>query len=436
VRRDVVALQRYTGRHIETGLPQHTFTAPHWRHVLVIPAYRESPELLAQLTQLPTTAQRTLVILVLNRPDSDPDAQANTALRTALAHTALPGTTRDAVTVTQLNASTDLYVHDIELRSGPIPAKLGVGLARKSGCDLALLWMLAGGISGPWIACTDADATPPPDYFTRLDAAASDAVAAVFPFRHTSSGDAACDTATALYELRLHHYVLGLGYAGSPYAYHTLGSCLAVTRDAYAHVRGFPQRAGAEDFYLLNKLAKIGPVARLTGACVALQSRHSARVPFGTGPAVAALLAQPHPADAALFYHPAGFAALRAVFACVPELARAPQTEPLGLLIASGLEPRLAQHAQAALQTLGLANALLHCAQQGYTGARFERHFHQWLDGFRTLKFLHHLRDTGWPLQNLSDLASLAPQLWPATTERITDIETLRAAIRNHWQWS
>ena len=430
-----MALQRYTARHIEAGLPQHTFTESHWHHVLVIPAYRESPALLAQLTQLPAMPQRTLVILVLNRPDSDPDARANTALRAALADTALPVTTRDAVAVTLLNASTDLYVHDLECEGGPTPAKLGVGLARKTGCDLALLWMLAGGISGQWIACTDADATLPNDYFAQLDAVAGDAVAAVFPFRHTNSGDSACTTATALYELRLHHYVLGLEYASSPYAYHTLGSCLAFTREAYAHVRGFPQRAGAEDFYLLNKLAKIGPIARLTGTCIALESRHSARVPFGTGPAVAALLAQPLPADAALFYHPASFTAQRAVLDCLPELAQAPQAGPLGLLMASGLEPELAQHAQAALESLGLANALQHCAQQGYTGTQFQRHFHQWLDGFRTLKFLHHLRDAGWPLQPLDDLASLTPQLWPATPVPATDIEALRAVIRNYWQW-
>ena len=80
--------------------------------------------------------------------------------------------------------------------------------------------------------------------------------------------DQFCNTATALYELRLHHYVLGLEYAGSPYAYHTLGSCLAVKADAYAQVRGFPKRAGAEDFYLLNKLAKLGAMPRLQGRCI------------------------------------------------------------------------------------------------------------------------------------------------------------------------
>jgi hypothetical protein len=158
-------------------------------------------------------------------------------------------------------------------------------------------------------------------------------------------------------------------------------------------------------------------------------------VPFGTGPAVTALLAQPHPQDATLFYHPASFTALRAVLACLPALARAPQAEPAGLFMASGLESGLARHAQAGLQSLGLAKALQHCAQQGYTGARFERHLHQWLDGLRTLQFLHYLRDAGWPHQTLNDLAALTPQLWPATPLRGTDLDALRAAIRTHWHW-
>ena len=84
--RDAVALRRYLQRHAETGLPSHSFSTPHWQQVLVIPAYRESSALLERLAQLPEGDGRTLVILVLNRPDSDTDPQANDGLRDALAH--------------------------------------------------------------------------------------------------------------------------------------------------------------------------------------------------------------------------------------------------------------------------------------------------------------------------------------------------------------
>jgi len=415
--RDSIALQRYLQRHIETGLPRHSFSVAHWHYVLVLPAYREAPALLERLAQLPAGKGRTLVILVLNRPDSDSDAQANAGLREVLQGQYLQREVRDAVPVHCLNSHTDLHLHDMETLYGPTPAARGVGLARKTGCDLALQWMVAGGISGQWLCSTDADATLPPDYFEQLDRAAPDAVGAVFPFRHVPGADVACDTATALYELRLHHYVLGLEYADSPYAFHTLGSCLAIKASTYAQVRGFPQRAGAEDFYLLNKLAKLGPIARLHGHCIELQSRRSSRVPFGTGPAVAAILATGQPNEAAIFYHPRCFVALGALLASLPELAQTPDQDLFRLLAKHALDDTLANQARVALTAQGIEKALVHCQRQSTTSAQFQRQFHQWFDALRTLKFIHALRDAGWPQQTLAQLHGLQPRLCPAATE-------------------
>ena len=52
------------------------------------------------------------MILVLNRPDSDPDQTANTALRNAVAGLPASG----AAQLRALNAGTDLYLHDMERR--------------------------------------------------------------------------------------------------------------------------------------------------------------------------------------------------------------------------------------------------------------------------------------------------------------------------------
>ena len=433
--RDSVALRRYLQRHTETGLPDCTHTGPRWQNTLVIPAYRESARLLQHLGRLPTGSGKTLVILVLNRPDSDPDPGANASLRAAV-HKLAPDTGRHGDTrIYPLNPHTDLYVHDMEELRGPVAAAHGVGLARKTGCDIALQWMTAGAISGQWICSTDADATLPQDYFTQLDSAAPAAVAAVFPFRHVPGTEQMYDAATALYELRLHHYVLGLEYAGSPYAHHTLGSCLAVRAGAYAQVRGFPKRAGAEDFYLLNKLAKLGPIAKPQGQCVQIQSRRSARVPFGTGPAVAKIVGEARPTETPLFYHPLCFEALRGLFAALPALTQTPLEELPGLLQAQGLEPSLARASSAALNAMGMAAALAHCRRQGKSDEQFLRQFHQWFDAFRSLKFIHAIRDAGWPQQPLAALAVLEPQLWPAAAPKKTEVEELRDAIHRHWAW-
>ncbi|HDY82732.1 MAG TPA: hypothetical protein ENH48_07225 [Halieaceae bacterium] len=435
-----VALQRYLQRHIEAGLPPSPHNEPHWRHVLVIPAYRESAALLRNLTRLPPGMGRTLVILVLNRPDTDHDTQANTLLRAAVHELAIANKQPYKPVIYALNTHTDLHVHDMENPGGPfpdatIPTAQGVGLARKTGCDIALKWMSEGAISGKWIHSTDADALLPQAYFQQLGSGNQQAVAAVYPFRHIPGADQKCNEATALYELRLHHYVLGLEYAGSPYACHTLGSCLAVKAGAYAQVRGFGKRAGGEDFYLLNKLAKLGPVVKLTGKCIKLQSRHSHRVPFGTGPAVEKIAGSAHPVDLVLFYHPQCFAALRALLTVAPDLQQTEAEGLSGLLSQQGLEQSLARACSKVLEAMGLEAGLTHCRRQGKSPEQFLRQFHQWFDGFRSMKFIHAMRDAGWPQQSMPRLEALEPQLWPINACAQWEIESLRLAARRHWGW-
>ena len=254
--RPSVACQRYLQRHIEPELNDCSYPPDYWQNVLVIPAYSEAPELLERLTSLPAGTARTLVILVLNRPYADSNPDANATLRQACKELPTASKVTASPELRRLNDHTDLYLHDLDALHGPIPASEGVGLARKIGCDLAFRWIMQGAIAGPWICSGDADARFPPDYFLQLDSLPGKTVAATYPFHHIPGPDEGCNTATALYELRLHHYRLGLEHAASPYALHTLGSCLAMKADQYAQVRGFPKRAGGEDFYLLNKAGK------------------------------------------------------------------------------------------------------------------------------------------------------------------------------------
>lgn len=430
------ALSRYLQRHIEPGLPDAPCASARWRNALVIPAYREAPALLKTLRLLPRSDGRSLVILVLNRPDSDSDPNANADLRDAARQLCASPTATADVRIQQLNDYAELYVHDLEAARGPSAASQGVGLARKVGCDIALRWMAQGGISSHWIYSSDADAQLPADYFKRVASLRVQPAAALFPFRHIAGTDIRCDQATALYELRLHHYVLGLAYAGSPYAYHTLGSCLAIQADAYAQVRGFPRRAGAEDFYLLNKLAKVGPVVQLPGQCIQLLSRPSRRVPFGTGPAVAAIAGADAPADLKLFYHPACFVALRAVLHAIEQQCQAPAAVLEDQLAAQGLAPDLARASTRALNAMALPAAIAHCHRQGKSQAQFMRQFHQWFDAFRSLKFVHAIRDAGWPEQSLASLQDTEPNLWPHPGTADEAEQALETRLARHLGWT
>src|SRR5690606_34286333 len=204
----------------------------------------------------------------------------------------------------------------------------------------------------------------------RLGLAPDGPVAAcLYPFRHRIGNDT-LGVATAFYEASIRHYAAGLHWAGSPYALTTLGSTLVVAADAYARVRGFPRRNGAEDFYLIDKLAKLGAIHELPEPELEIAARVSDRVPFGTGPAVARILAACEPEQQLLFRNPAAFAELRRWLALFPALADRELADT-----------DLAPETRAALEKQGVAKALAHAREQARDGAGFARHLHTWFDG-------------------------------------------------------
>lgn len=434
-------MERYLERHIEPGLPDAPALSiqnngGRWRNVIVLPCYDESPALLDNFAEL-ASDQLTLIILVLNRPESCQDDTINSHLRDAIAHLAIAiEDPSNATNIHRLSNSVELYCHDLERRSGPTPDSQGVGLARKVGCDIAMRWQNQSAISGHWICSTDADAVLPADYFSQLEQCDKTSQVAIFPFVHAPGESDEVNRATALYELRLHHYVLGLLYAKSPYAHHTLGSCVAVKRDQYAQVRGYPKRSGGEDFYLLNKLAKISPINTLSGECIALQSRPSQRVPFGTGPATQQIIAQGNGDKTSVFYHPQSYEALRAVLAVIDDLRNYSLENLPSLLENQGIPTVLCQATDSALKAMGLETAIAHCQKQGRSSEQFRRQFDQWFDGFRTLKFVHAIRAQGWEMQSLATLATFTPTLFPQINDPGSTKTLLRAKVIEQWQWT
>ena len=170
------ALARYLHRHIEPDLPEPPAGTTAWQHVLVIPVYKESPLLLEKLASNLALAERTLLILVLNRPESEPNPQCNQALRESIQkRSGKPGKKAALVALTD---TVDLFLLDLETQRGPSPDSQGVGLARKAGCDLALYWHSLGHLHSEWICSSDADAQLPRDYFQRLARLPDETVAA------------------------------------------------------------------------------------------------------------------------------------------------------------------------------------------------------------------------------------------------------------------
>jgi hypothetical protein len=279
------------------------------------------------------------------------------------------------------------------------PEGQGVGLARKIGNDLAARLFEVGRLASPYLHSTDADVVLPADYFERAGRSPA-AMALLYPFFHVPESDPALARAVLLYEISLRYYVLGLRFAGSPYAHHTIGSTIATRAGAYVRVRGFPKRDAGEDFYLLSKLAKLGPIATLGGRPIAIRGRDSDRVPFGTGAAVRRIAAPGAPPfklyDPTLFrYLRAWLRALGDADGDVRQACSRESLDPAPLV--------------AATAALGAPEAIASAKRRSTSPEALRRHLTTWFDAFRTLKLLHVLQRGGMAPRPWADALREAP---------------------------
>lgn len=372
-------------------------------HVVVIPAFNEKPCFLEQKTL--ALGGSNLVIVVVNAPDSDCDPEKLKCTQNLLGY--IQGEMdllwqNGSKLMLLKNSKFDYHLLAVDCVSAGerLPVKQGVGLARKVGADLALSLIFNGKINSNVIYSTDADAEIPRGYFfsarEKVGEKNGGYAGYVFPFHHVAEKD--FEKAMELYEFSLNYYVAGLRHAGSKYAFHTIGSCLAFDAESYAKVRGFPKRAAGEDFYLLNKLAKVGKIQNLASPLIKLAGRDSDRVPFGTGPAITKIADMKSPLDSYLFYNPLVFECLREFLRSLPGCW---QQEGQG-----DLSIDYNQQIYAALNAIGFYKVLNKLRGQAKNRQAFLRACYDWFDAFKTLKFIHYLRDNYFHSVAVSELCA------------------------------
>jgi hypothetical protein len=372
---------------------------------IVVPLYGEASDFIdGYLSALRHAQGRTLCIVVVNGAlDSATDRhEQNARCMAELLERVGPVVSLQAAPPIWLGAvpgaRTSVLLIDRQSEGARLPKKQGVGLARRIGCDVALALHRAGQLESPWLATSDADVELPVDYFAGIEATPPLASAVVYPFRHVPRGAPDIDGATALYEIFLRYYVLGLARALSPYAFHTIGSTLALRADCYAMVRGFPKRAAGEDFYILNKIAKVGPISRPRRAPVRIRARSSSRVPFGTGRAVARICEERAREQELTLYHPRTFELVAALQRCLVNFARTRDFALAERAFEPVAVPRAAL--SSLLNALSLEAALKDAAREAPNEAQLQRRIHTWFDAFRCLKFVHAIRAELWPEVN------------------------------------
>lgn len=399
------AIQQYLAIYAEPESRQLTdFPNIQLDNSLVIPCFRETPAFAERLNSFLMKEQKILGIVVINQPPGPADPLNKNLLKyfdqSEIVWQSI------GITLCRAAAGESYWLVVDRFSDGRcIDKKLGVGLARKIGCDIAIQLIQKGMCRTNWIYTSDADAHLPQNYFTPF-ATTDNSSAAVFATKHTATSATLPSVlaATQLYEQALDYYVRGLMWAGSPYGFPTIGSAMAVCARAYCQARGFPKRSGGEDFYLLNKLAKLGSITRVNSVCVEIEARVSDRVPFGTGPAVGKILALQSPADF-IYYAPEVFTALKSWMEHIPNIWPALQssTDPL-----QGLHFGIV----AILAESGIATLWEHLLKQVNSAHKCEAAVHHWFDAFRTLKFIRQLQENQFPAVPLAQSLRTAEFMW------------------------
>jgi len=419
----LTALEKYLAHHAEAEVRSLPSLGKTFGHVIVIPAYDEGNNLFTTLKSIPPgPLGDVLTIVVVNTPaDAPPRIQLHSQQLIERLAAELGG---------ELAAGRLLCIDRTGSKS--LPTGQGVGLARKIGCDVALQLHAQGIVRSAWIHTTDADVKLPRSYF---EAAAvsfdgEPPAALIYPFWHQCEPPAALADAMQRYEVFLRYYVLGLADAGSPYAFHTLGSTLAIHASAYAKVRGFPRRAAGEDFYVLSKLAKVGTILQLQRPVLLIGGRSSHRVPFGTGAALKHILADAARGQVYRVYAPEVFQYLKVWLAALELLC----TDPARSDIVDCLETAGRADGGADVDQLhhemaaeGFLSAASHARQISLDASTMARHLRTWFDAFRTLKLIHRLTRS-FPKVELLDAIRRAPFL-EGITAQAADLEQLRRVL-------
>ncbi|MGI0117306.1 hypothetical protein [Zooshikella sp. RANM57] len=392
-------VQQYLLKYTETETQQilPVIGTRQFKSVLVVPCFNESLPSLARLLQPLNIEDNWLIVLVVNAPSNVSSTQLNSN-RKLLNQLNIDHKTSQSSLVPFKHHW--LYVINRSMESNLIPVKAGVGLARKIGADIACHLIHQGIVHLPWIFSTDMDTVLPDNYLGQViehPLASTHSSAFIYNYQHQADSHN-LTVSQQLYDIRLRYYVLGLRWAGSPYAFHTTGSLLSIHYEAYAKVRGFPCRNAGEDFYCLNKLAKVGKIISLKGQPIIIDARLSDRVPFGTGPALQTISTLNEPTKDYLYYNPECFNALKKLLSIFKtENTVTPESLKKQL-------NHLPQYIIEALATLKFHQFEKHIIQQKLTEKKLKEHFHHWFDGFKTLKLIHYLRDNHFPSLTLTEL--------------------------------
>jgi len=260
--------------------------------------------------------------------------------------------------------------------------KAGVGLARKTGMDLAMSHLKkARRFKDGIIVCLDGDCTVQENYIFEIDRyfRENKSNGCSIYFEHPIDGENT--NAIIDYELFLRYYTNALRWSGFPYAFQTVGSSMAVSVEAYEKQGGMNVRKAGEDFYFLNKIIQLGSFGDLTSTTVYPSSRKSERVPFGTGRE----MIEWEQNRRLLAYSPESFLELKNIFSLISRFREC--ENPIALLYEKKIHPAFISY----LTQQDLNEAIAEAKSNTASLQAFHKRFFAWMNAFRIMKLLNEL---------------------------------------------
>jgi cellulose synthase/poly-beta-1,6-N-acetylglucosamine synthase-like glycosyltransferase len=370
---------------IEKYIARQTFLPPVFKNtlaedvglVITIPAYAEE-DLLVSLQSLKSCDLPSVgveVVVIINHP-----IQAEEFLKEAnkrISEKAQQWAIENSVDGLQFLVSIPIE----------LPKKhAGAGLARKIAMDEAVVRLQKSVYGNPIIACFDADATCSENYLITCVKHFKEnpkSLACSVNFEHPISTQSTfLNEGIIQYELHLRYYQAALVFARHPQAEFTVGSSMAVTRNAYVAQGGMNRRKAGEDFWFMLKLMMAGEISAITSATVYPSARESFRVPFGTGRAMSEMTEKE---DNTYFTAPfESFKRLKVFLSQVDDLYEK-EVE-----IADELTFRF-------LESVNWTETIAEIKDYTTDKGSFIKRFYRWFNLFMVMKYFHFLRDHGVP---------------------------------------
>lgn len=393
-------LRKYFVGHwkLETGYDKY------YDNIVVIPAIQEYHNLLKLLGSLceldPKYFPGTLFLFVINNSeDAKDEINADNFRTIEFFRRILRKESADDKLINKIiEKGMNIGFIDASTKENELPDKdAGVGLARKIGMDVALQYFDYKNTFKKILICLDADCLVGENYLSTIveEFNKHNMNAAYVRFEHKLPKDKTEQAAIICYEIFLRYYWLGLKYANSPFAFPTIGSTMVCDAESYCKIGGMNKRKAAEDFYFLEKLAKVTTIHTINNTIVYPSSRGSWRVPFGTGQRVNRYIAKTH--EEYLLYDPQSFAILKNWLGIFNSALYRNGNEFLEE--AGKIHPKL----KSFLEMNSFADNWNNVIKNAKSEEQIQKQKLMWFDGFRTLKLIHFLRDEAFTPINMFD---------------------------------